>query len=222
MKNFIFPKMSTKNIVVLSVLIAVSVVLKAFFTIYLFSPNNKLIFHNIPIMIISIVFGPIWGVVCAGLTDLASLPFTPGWNPLFMLPVLLWGLIPGMTRLLFRKVNLPYLIIVETVSHVCVSIANTVVMGFLYGWDIAFGKVSVKELKIGFMSDVFKWSQQAVNFGDVFYIRILYVVIVMLIKIPIDIYLLSVLNKRILQKDYIGIDINNQFIKKEKTITDTR
>lgn len=201
-KKKLFEKLTVKNMTIMCILIAAAVILKAFFTFYLFSPNNKLVFHNIPIMIISFVFGPIWGVIGAALTDVASMPFVAGWNIMFMLPVLLWGLVPGLLRIIFRKVNIGFIIIAESITHVCVSIANTLVFGVLYGWATAFGKVSTKELKIGFASDVFNWSQQVFNLGDVFYMRILIVVLVMLIKIPLDIMILNVINKRVLQKQF--------------------
>ena len=116
-------KLSIKKICILAVLAAAAAILKNQ-TIYL-TPANKLILHNIPIFIVSIVFNPIYGIITVFIADIASIITTPNWNPIWILPQLFWGVIPGLFFLKTKKITLTKLIVAEYLTYSLVSLSNS-------------------------------------------------------------------------------------------------
>lgn len=93
------------------------------FTFYL--PDfSRITFREIPIFLCSFTLGPVWGGLCALVSDLIGTFISNSgnaWNPLFALSAVLSGVLPGVLfRYLFRKEKLTLAI---TLSIVPVNIA---------------------------------------------------------------------------------------------------
>lgn len=209
MHQKVFPKLDLKRIIILCILIAIAVILKSFFTIYIFTPNNRIVFHNVPIVIASMVFGPIWGVISAAITDVSSIPYTVGWTPWFSIPQLFWGLVPGLFRLVIKEWKAITILLAEVITHLCVSISNTIVMGFVYGFSVAFGKVSTKSFVMGLEISIFEKAFNFLNLGEFVYMRIVFVFVLMIIKIPLDFLLIKTLYNRVIKHQFEDFEIES-------------
>jgi ECF transporter S component (folate family) len=185
-----------RQYVVISILIALSVVLRMFALGV--GTNNRIIIHNIPLMIIGLNFGPFAGALAGFICDLSSAPYQAGWTPLFMITTVLWGFIPGILGYYKQKRSVSYLVVIETITHIIVSASNTVLLGILYGWDIALGSVRLNR-PYDFIITLFEHEYIIFHIGDFIYLRIVFVIVIMLIKIPLDVVLLrSILRRNII------------------------
>ncbi len=193
-------KINNKNLAIIAILTALAVILKMV-VIYIFL-NNRLVFHNIPIIIIGFLYGPLFGSVSAIVSDILSIIITPNWNPLFLIPQIFWGLIPGIFGYLYKnKLNTKRVFVIELLSYLAVSICNTIIMCFLYSPAVALGIIKKsKDLILGFEFLNLSFN---INLGSVFYIGILVKIIIMVIKIPIDCLIL----KKLLKKFALKLDL---------------
>lgn len=211
--RFIFfggKKMTTKKITMLATLAALAVVLKM--VVIYFTGGNRLVFHNIPIMISGMIFGPFWGVITAGIADGTSAIYTPGWSIVFFFPQLLWGLIPGLMKLFFKKWNIKTLVLIEVFTHLCVSIANTFALSYyMKSWDFALGKVS-SPVRFRFEPAFLDWRFQIFEIGEFIYVRLILVLIIMLIKIPIDVFIINILAKRVLEENFVLNEVQKEVV----------
>jgi len=182
-----------KVFLTISILTALSVVLRMF-AIGIAS-NNRIIIHNIPLMIIGIYFGPIAGALAGFICDVSSLAYQPGWDPFFIITTVAWGLIPGLLKYIFDYHKVSRLVLIEVITHVIVSFLNTIIMGFLWGWDIALGSIKLDK-SYDFIITIFEKDYTIFHIGNFIYLRIIFVIVIMLIKIPIDVFILSKIIKR--------------------------
>ena len=132
-------KLTTKKMTMIAVLTALATILKI--VINSLNLPYKFVFHNIPIMIISIFFNPLYGVLSALICDLVSIVSTPNWNPLFTIPQLFWGLIPGLFFLRKKELKIYKLIITEYVSYFTVSFSNFLVFWITISPSYAIGRL---------------------------------------------------------------------------------
>lgn len=98
----------TEIIVKGSLLIAISVVLKMVFEIYIpiaGIPALRINFTDVPIMISGILFGPLWGFICGAISDILCYMIKSGgaFFPGFTLSKALVGCIPGLIYLIIKK-----------------------------------------------------------------------------------------------------------------------
>jgi LytS/YehU family sensor histidine kinase len=157
--------------------------------------NNRIIIHNIPLILIGLNFGPLAGALSGLICDLSSAMYQPGWNPIFIFSTVLWGLIPGLLRDFNIKSNLKGLISIELITHIIVSVANTIAMGLLMGWSIALGSVKLDK-SYDFIITLFDKEYTIFHIGNFIYLRIIFVILIMLIKMPIDIFFIHTIQKR--------------------------
>lgn len=100
---------STKTIVTLGLLIAISIVLTRFLYI-MPTPNIRIAFGNLPIIIAGLLFGPIAGGLAGFAADfLGSTLFSSfGWYPPIALSPIIMGVVPSLIGMMIRKrTNLP-------------------------------------------------------------------------------------------------------------------
>lgn len=185
---------NTKRLTTIAVLAALAVVLRML-TIYL-TAYSRLVFHNIPIMIGSLMFGPIWGLGLALISDVSAMPYTNGWSPIFMIPQLFWGLMPGLLMKVFKKNTIKGLFMIELITHIFVSVANTIVLAQLISPRAAYGTITTT-FRFGFD---FIGNTYAVNFGTIDVpTRLILVVLLMCVKVPIDVYILKTVQDRVVE-----------------------
>jgi len=95
---------STKMIVTIGLLIALSIVLTRLLSIEP-TPNIRISFGNLPIVLCGLLFGPIAGAVTGFLADFVGVTFFSPYAwfaPLGVSPLLM-GLVPGLLRFAFKK-----------------------------------------------------------------------------------------------------------------------
>jgi len=97
-------KMSTKTLVVAAVLVAISIVLSRFCVIYI-TPSVRISFGNIPIIIASLMFGPLVGALVGAASDLLGAAFLSGlgWYPWLTVTPILIGIIPAVLCKLIKN-----------------------------------------------------------------------------------------------------------------------
>lgn len=103
--------MDTRVLVKAAFLTAISIVLTRF--LYYFIPlagglpGIRLSFGEVPIMMSGMIFGPVVGGITGLAADLIGVLINPqgAFHPGFTLSSILWGLIPGLIFLLFKRKN---------------------------------------------------------------------------------------------------------------------
>jgi methylenetetrahydrofolate--tRNA-(uracil-5-)-methyltransferase len=180
--------------VIISILIATSVVLRIF--AISIASNNRIIFHNIPLIIIGFYFGGLAGAIGGLICDLTSIIYQPGWNPVFILSTVLWGLIPGLLSHLFKNKKFIVIMLIETLTHLAVSFYNTLALRITYGdWNVALGTLKFDK-SYDFYITFFEKEYLLFHIGEFIYLRIIFVILLMLVKIPLDSIILHQITKR--------------------------
>lgn len=116
-----------QKIVLAASLAAVSVVIDVFFKYALGIQNFGLPFYAIPIIIGSIILGPIYGVIMAVIGDGVGVMISGyGYLPMFVLAPIVWGGLPGLfLHKNYSKFKLAYLI---PLTYLLASLSNTFAM----------------------------------------------------------------------------------------------
>ena len=104
--------MSTKTMVYCAIFVALSVVLARLFGL-MPSEASRFSIEAVPIFMSGMLFGPICGGCVGFAADFIGCLFSPyGYNPLFCVPPILYGVCAGLFRgLLCKKVNIPRLVL---------------------------------------------------------------------------------------------------------------
>ncbi len=124
-----------RALIITAIFAAMSIVLGKFLQIPI-GDSIRISFENLPIMLASFMFGPIYGGACGLVADLLGCVLR-GYSiiPLITVAAFLMGVIPGtLTRYVFRKDKTPYVIISGMISHVVCSMAiKTFALHTVYG-----------------------------------------------------------------------------------------
>lgn len=98
-------KFSTRSIVFLGLMAAVSIVLTRLLSVTVDPATLRLSLGNVPIVLVSLWFGPIEGAAVGFIADLIGASvFSPyGWNPLLAPYAVIMGLLPALIRKAFLK-----------------------------------------------------------------------------------------------------------------------
>ncbi len=116
-----------QKIVLAASLAAVSVVIDVFFKYALGIQNFGLPFYAVPIILGSIVLGPLYGVIMAFVGDgVGVILANQGYLPMFVLAPIVWGLIPGL--LLHKKYTANKLAYVIPLTYFLASLSNTLAL----------------------------------------------------------------------------------------------
>lgn len=128
-------KISTKMLVTLGLLTAVSIVLTRFCVIYL-TETLRISFGNIPIIMAGIIFGPVAGALTGLAADLVGAVFLSGlgWYPPLTLTAIVMGIIPGlMRRLVVNKLSFPRTVSITVLSNLIGTIIwSTLCLHWMY------------------------------------------------------------------------------------------
>lgn len=95
---FFMKKFSTKRIVFLGLMAAISIVLTRLLSITIDPQTLRISLGNVPVILVSLWFGPIEGAVVGFIADIiGATVFSPyGWNPLLAPTSVIMGLLPGL------------------------------------------------------------------------------------------------------------------------------
>lgn len=139
-------KLDTRIMVKAALLTALSIVMTRF--LYFFvplagMPTLRISFGEIPIMMSGLMFGPLVGGITGLVADLVGVLINPqgAFHPGFTLSSILWGAIPGLFLLIFKRsenyestYSFKKIFISVLVSFVVISLTlNTIWLKHLYG-----------------------------------------------------------------------------------------
>ena len=164
-------KMSLKMIASISVLVALTVVLKTLS--FMIGDQMRISFYAIPLLIVGIMGGFVPGIIASIAADMIyGFFFNPfGFNPIYTISALLWGVVGGILKVYSKKHNrLPWLFLtgVILISSLLETSNNAL-------WDFV----------------LYDKGTTLVLFG--------YKLIAIAIKLPIIVLLIKLLNDRVLK-----------------------
>lgn len=129
-------RLSTKTLVTLGLLTAISIILSRFCVVYI-TNSIRISFGNIPIIMAGVVFGPFAGGIVGAAADILGSAFLSGygWYPPLTLSPILMGVIPGIMRSVFmKKVSFSRIIGMVMPANIIASIGcTTYCLHILYG-----------------------------------------------------------------------------------------
>ena len=126
------PRLNTKMIVILGILIAMEVILNRFLSINAW--NIKIGFSFIPVVVAALLYGAPFGALVGGLGDFIGAILFPigAYFPGFTLTAALMGLVWGL--LLSKKQSLPRIAIAAAINQFILGlVVNTYWISVLYG-----------------------------------------------------------------------------------------
>lgn len=129
-------KFNTKTLVLISLFAAASIILTRFLSIYITS-SSRLSFGNVPILLASLLFGPMAGAFTGAVADIlgASL-FSPlGWYPPLTIPATLTGVVPGLLKIvMLKRVSLVRFYGIVIISNIITEVlVKTQLLAVMYG-----------------------------------------------------------------------------------------
>lgn len=119
-------KFSTKSIVFLGLMAALSIVLTRLLSVTIDPATLRISLGNVPVILVSLWFGPIEGMVVGFIADLVGASvFSPfGWNPLLAPTSVIMGLLPALIHKVFKnKYNYFTVLAVTLISNAVGTIA---------------------------------------------------------------------------------------------------
>lgn len=133
----VFRKFSVKNLVLLSVLSAISIILTRFLSIMLFGGAIRLGFGNVPIIFAGIILGPLAGGMTGVISDLIGVLINPmgSFHLGFTLSAALTGMMPGFITMLTKKGNAAFSIALSLIADYALIavLLNTFWLKYLLG-----------------------------------------------------------------------------------------
>lgn len=129
-----------------ALLAALSIVLGKFAAIGI-GDTIRISFENLPLILASVILGPLWGVATAVCADLLGCVLRGyGIIPLITAAQAMMGLVPGLlTRLVFRRTSAPSVAVSVMLSHMlCSMCLKTAALHLSYGspfWPLLGSRV---------------------------------------------------------------------------------
>ncbi|NLY70388.1 MAG: folate family ECF transporter S component [Clostridiales bacterium] len=129
-------KINTRTLVLIALFAAISIILARFFVIYI-TNSVRISFGNIPIILASLLLGPVAGGLTAAIADIlgASL-FSPlSWYPPLTISPVIVGVLPALLKKkILYKVTIWRLYIIIFITNLITSIGiTTYLLSKLYG-----------------------------------------------------------------------------------------
>lgn len=133
-----------KKITLSAILIALSIVLDIIFKQITFTTTMGFPYYAIPVVIGSIVLGPLYGALIGASSDVISFFMFPQgtFSFWFIIAPTLWGLIPGF--FVKSKANIWWLAIVLLTTHIIATAFNTLAMYQIGLWQLALSSLSLR------------------------------------------------------------------------------
>ncbi len=129
-------RINTKTLVVMALLAAISIILARFFVVYL-SSSIRISFGNIPILLASLLLGPLAGGLTGVVADvLGATLFSPfGYYPPLSIPPLLVGILPALLKpYLLKEINFWRVYLVILLTDLVASMGlTTYLLSGMYG-----------------------------------------------------------------------------------------
>lgn len=124
---------NVKFLALAGVLTALSIALDVIVKQVIPAANFGLPYYAIPLIIGSIVLGPVYGLMMGFVSDFIGFQLAPNGDYIFLFAfsAMAWGLIPGL--LLKTKSSVYRIALVLLITHVVATATNTGAM-FAYGW----------------------------------------------------------------------------------------
>ena len=137
------PKISTKNLTAMALLIALEIILSRFLSLSAW--NTKIGFSFVPVVIAAILLGPVYAGIVGALADFVGAVLFPigAYFPGFTLTAFLTGMVYGL--FLYKRQSLPRILGAVAVNQFILSLLlNTLWISVLYGSP--FGPLLVTRL----------------------------------------------------------------------------
>ena len=129
-------RINTRALVLIALFAAISIILTRFLVIYL-SDSVRISFGMIPVILASLLLGPIAGAFTGGVADiLGSVLFSPlGWYPPLTISPIIVGILPALLKpFILKKVSLSRMALIILFSEFLVSMTvTTYLLSGLYG-----------------------------------------------------------------------------------------
>jgi riboflavin transporter len=136
-----------------SSLAAVSVVIDVFFKYALNIQNFGLPFYAVPIILGSIILGPVYGMAMAFVGDAIGVVVSnQGYLPMFVLAPIVWGVLPGL--FLHKKYATNKLAYVIPFTYIIASLSNTLALFIHFGIETTLALLVLRMALIPFNSIV--------------------------------------------------------------------
>lgn len=137
------PKISTKHLTAMALLIALEIILSRFLSLSAW--NTKIGFSFVPVVIAAILLGPVYAGIVGALADFVGAVLFPigAYFPGFTLTAFLTGMVYGL--FLYKRQSLPRILGAVAVNQFILSLLlNTLWISVLYGSP--FGPLLVTRL----------------------------------------------------------------------------
>ena len=136
-------QLEIQKLALAAILAATSVVIDVFFKQLLAIQNFGVPFYAIPIVIGSIILGPLYGVIMSLTSDALGVMISGyGYLISFALAPIMWGLIPG---LFMYKRYTPYrLAYVIPLTYLFASLSNTLAMYIEFGRETTIATLAIR------------------------------------------------------------------------------
>lgn len=129
-------KINTRTLMLMALFAAISIILTRFLVVYL-SSSARISFGNIPIILASLLLGPLAGGLTAAIADiLGALLFSPlSWYPPLTIPPVLVGILPALLKpYILKEINFIRVYILILITDIIASIGlSTFLLSRLYG-----------------------------------------------------------------------------------------
>ena len=143
--------LSVQKLTLAASLAAVSIVIDVFFKYALGISNFGLPFYAIPIVLGSIILGPVYGAIMGFVGDgIGVMIAGQGYLPYFVIGPMVWGILPG---LFLHKKYKPYkLAYVVPLTYLVVSLSNTFALYMHFGIETTLALLVLRMVLIPFNS----------------------------------------------------------------------
>jgi len=142
-----------QKMVLAASLAAVSVVIDVFFKYVLNIQNFGLPFYAVPIILGSIILGPVYGLAMAFVGDAIGVVVSnQGYLPMFVLAPIIWGVLPGL--FLHKRYSANKLAYVIPLTYLLASISNTLALFIHFGIETTMALLILRMVLIPFNSIV--------------------------------------------------------------------
>ncbi|MDD2373027.1 MAG: folate family ECF transporter S component [Syntrophomonadaceae bacterium] len=129
-------KINTKSLVIMALFAAISIILARFLVVYL-TNSVRINFGNIPIILVSLLLGPVAGGLTAAVADiLGALLFSPlSWYPPLTIAPVIVGILPAVLKpMLLKKVNFWRIYSIILITDLIAGVGlTTYLLSKLYG-----------------------------------------------------------------------------------------
>jgi riboflavin transporter len=148
---FMKGNLQIQKLVLAASLAAVSIVIDVFFKYAIGIPNFGLPFYAIPIVLGSIILGPVYGAIMGFVGDgIGVMIAGQGYLPFFVIGPMVWGIVPGLfLHKRYQPFKLAYVI---PLTYLLVSLSNTFALYMHFGRETTLALLVLRMALIPFNS----------------------------------------------------------------------